>query len=611
MSLWIAAVALGHNGGVCLLKDGEIIFSVEEERLSKIKHDGGPILSMMKILDYTDKIDYLVIAGLNGWEGEPLTSVLDYSREPLYQGLARRLGLIEQPKDRTYSKWSAYDGGEIGKQSPQVINMFDNHHILHSAIAFYNSGFETATSVIVDSCGAGRKIYTDTDKPEWFSLYFETESFFNCSYEKGISSLYKKMNCDKGRSFTKEKCQVDNGEEIFKLVTDEGAGIGKVWDAVTDYCGFHVNECGKTMGLSAFGSPNDELPDLFLDDDTSNKDFIKSYYPQRTELNISKYVFLDDADYKKDDLSTFKGRRDLAFKVQKDTQEQVLKLIIKASEMSAEKNIVLSGGYALNCVSNYYYLDKLREHDINLYVEPNSSDAGTATGAALLYYYSTTNNTIIRKGKRERLKTLFLGPEYNYNIDDIREKVEKYDAQVIETSYTEIAKLIEEGNIVSIFQGRSENGPRALGNRSILFNPTITDGKDKVNKVKGREYFRPFAASVMKEYAHDWFDMRGMEESPHMMYAVDVKEDKKDLIPSVLHVDNTCRIQTVSKEDNEHFYNLIEEFYKLTGIPILFNTSFNLAGDPLVETIDDALKVLNDSEMEYCFMPELNSLIRL
>jgi carbamoyltransferase len=225
-----------------------------------------------------------------------------------------------------------------------------------------------------------------------------------------------------------------------------------------------------------------------------------------------------------------------------------------------------------------------------------------------LLYHSTINKDI---SKRERLKTLFLGPEYNYSIDDIREKVEKYDAQVIETSYTEIAKLIEEGNIVSIFQGRSENGPRALGNRSILFNPTIKNGKDIVNKVKGREYFRPFAASVMKEYVHEWFDMKGLKESPNMMYAVDVKEDKKDLISAVLHVDDTCRIQTVSKEVNEHFYNLIEEFYKLTGIPILFNTSFNLAGDPLVETIDDALKVLNDSEMEYCFMPELNSLIRL
>jgi len=243
-----------------------------------------------------------------------------------------------------------------------------------------------------------------------------------------------------------------------------------------------------------------------------------------------------------------------------------------------------------------------------LYVEPNSSDAGTATGAALLYHYDINKNDI---SKRKRIKSLFLGPEYNYSIDDIQEKIKKYDAQVFETSYKLIAELIKDGNIVSIFQGRSENGPRALGNRSILFNPTIKNGKDIVNKVKGREYFRPFAASVMKEYAHEWFDMKGLKESPNMMYAVDVKEDKKDLIPSVLHVDDTCRIQTVTKENNKHYYNLIEEFYNITGIPLLFNTSFNLAGDPLVETIDDALKVLNNSEMEYCYIPELNSLIRL
>ena len=210
---------------------------------------------------------------------------------------------------------------------------------------------------------------------------------------------------------------------------------------------------------------------------------------------------------------------------------------------------------------------------------------------------------------RKRNDNLFLGPEYNYSIEDIRRKTKKYDVEIIEYSYNDIAELIKDGNIVSIFQGRSENGPRALGNRSILFNPTIGNGKDIVNRVKGREYFRPFAATVLKEYAHEWFDMRGMEESPNMMYAVDVKDDRKHMIPSVLHVDNTCRIQTVTETQNKHFYKLIEEFHKITDIPILFNTSFNLAGDPLVETIDDAMKVLKASEMEYCYMPELGILI--
>ena len=580
MSEWIAGIALGHNAGVCLLKDGEIIFSVEEERLSKFKHDGGPLLSMMKILDYTDKLDYLVVAHLiaNPQDIKEHT-VLEYTREPLYQGFARRLGLIEQPKD-----------GQVDMQSPQVINMVDNHHQCHSAIAFYNSGFQTAVSVIVDSNGSSNLLTDDG------VIYYETESIFDCSYTKGIKTLYKKVHCTKGKSYLLLKNYNPDLNETFDLEADEGPGIGKVWDAVTNYCGFHVNECGKTMGLSAYGAPNPNLPDLFQND-TANKDLIKAFYPYKAELNTNKYNILDVLE---------SADQDMAFKVQEETQEQVLKLIIKASEMSNNKNVVLSGGYALNCVSNYYYLDKLKEHDINLYVEPNSSDAGTATGAALLYHY--------RKGdinKRERIESLYLGPDQEYTGYDVFQIIDSYNGQVNDASYKEIAELIKEGNIVAIFQGRSENGPRALGNRSILFNPTIKNGKDIVNKVKKREWFRPFAASVMKEYAHDWFDMKVLKESPHMMYAVDVKEDKKNLIPAVLHVDDTCRIQTVNKNVNEHYYNLIEEFYKLTGIPLLFNTSLNLAGDPLAETLDDVMKILIDSEMEYCYMPEHATLIKL
>jgi len=578
MSEWIAGIALGHNAGVCLLKDGEIVFSVEEERLSKFKHDGGPLLSMMKILDYTDKLDYLVISHLiaNPEDIKEYT-VLEYTREPLYQGFARRLGLIEQSR-------------LVKEQSPQVINMIDNHHQCHSAIAFYNSGFQTAASVIVDSNGSSNRLTDDG------VIYYETESIFDCSYTKGIKTIYKKVHCTKGKSYLLLKNYNPDLNETFDLEADEGPGIGKVWDAVTDYCGFHVNECGKTMGLSAYGAPNPNLPDLFQND-TANKDLIKAFYPYRSELNTNKYNILDVLE---------SADQDMAFKVQEETQEQVLKLIIKASEMSNNKNVVLSGGYALNCVSNYYYLDKLKEHDINLYVEPNSSDAGTATGAALLYHY--------RKGdinKRERIESLYLGPEQEYTGYDVFQIIDSYNGQVNDASYKEIAELIKEGNIVAIFQGRSENGPRALGNRSILFNPTIKNGKDIVNKVKKREWFRPFAASVMKEYAHDWFDMKGLKESPHMMYAVDVKEDKKNLIPAVLHVDDTCRIQTVNKNVNEHYYNLIEEFYKLTGIPLLFNTSLNLAGDPLAETLDDVMKILTDSEMEYCYMPEHATLIKL
>jgi carbamoyltransferase len=168
---------------------------------------------------------------------------------------------------------------------------------------------------------------------------------------------------------------------------------------------------------------------------------------------------------------------------------------------------------------------------------------------------------------------------------------------------------LSEEKIVAIYQGSSEAGPRALGNRSILFDPRVIDGKDKVNVVKNREWFRPFAGSVLVEKAKEWFDMRGLEESPFMMYAVNVLEDKKLFIPAITHVDGTCRVQTVSKEQNKNFYKLIEEFYKITNVPIIFNTSFNLAGDCIVETIEDAISTLNSSKIDYLYLPEFNYLI--
>ena len=150
-----------------------------------------------------------------------------------------------------------------------------------------------------------------------------------------------------------------------------------------------------------------------------------------------------------------------------------------------------------------------------------------------------------------------------------------------------------------------------LGNRSILFDPRFKDGKDFVNRVKHREYFRPFAGTILKEHVHEWFDLRGMDESPTMMYAVNCQSGVEEKIPSIIHVDGTCRIQTVTKDQNKHYYDLINEFYKETNVPILFNTSFNLGGDPLVETLQDALETLAKSEIEYLYLPEYGKLIEV
>lgn len=180
---------------------------------------------------------------------------------------------------------------------------------------------------------------------------------------------------------------------------------------------------------------------------------------------------------------------------------------------------------------------------------------------------------------------------------------------IANVDYSVVSDLILNRNIVAIFQGRFEAGPRALGNRSILYDPRDLNAKKYVNRVKKREWFRPFAGSIMLEYVNEWFDMAGLNESPFMSYAVEVLPHKKNLIPGIIHVDNTCRIQTVTEIQNHHYYHLIKSFYQKTSVPILFNTSFNLAGETLVETLDDAIDTLERSEINYLFLPETEELI--
>ena len=277
--------------------------------------------------------------------------------------------------------------------------------------------------------------------------------------------------------------------------------------------------------------------------------------------------------------------------------------------MTGKKNIVLSGGYGLNCVANYWYLEQLKDEGINLFVEPVSNDAGTAIGAALYVYYKALQPFQVEDALKPQINTLYLGPEYNYSLEDIQKVTDKYGGVVKGANHEDVIKLITSENIVAMFQGKSESGPRALGNRSILYDPRDPEGKDFVNTVKHREYFRPFAGTILKEHVHDWFDLRGMDETPFMMYAVECKPGIEEKIPAIIHVDNTCRIQTVTEEQNKNYHELISEFYKQTGCPILFNTSFNLGGEPLVETLEDAVKTIANSEIEYLYLPEYGKII--
>lgn len=591
---WIAAIARGHNAGVCLLKDGEIVFSIEEERLSRQKYDGGPYASMIKILEYTDKIDYLIVAHTQ--KLKETAGHVDYTGDDVYTGLARKLNLIERRANL--------------HNHPQVIDLSHIHHKLHSACAFYRSGWDDAVSVIVDGAGTFIQIqYGNTPMTIW-----ETESIIDCGYPANFKTLYKHYGTrDPIVNQMYDQLESDGFDEpgqFHEAVLTDVAGIVKIYEAVTEYCGFSGIEAGKTMGLFPYGKENDKIPKLF-DNTTkvplSNRNLVIPNYPNGAFVNKNVYDFLCEEPEDRDvDVTLLENRRDLAYAVQTQTQEQVLRLIRKAVEMTGKKKVVISGGYGLNCVANYYYLEHLKQEGIEIYVEPISNDAGTAMGAALLFWHGVTQNKEIQK-----LDTLYLGPKYTYTERQIVEKAGYAGGEVIDATKEDIVNLLVEKNIVSIFQGQSENGPRALGNRSILFNPTFPDGKDFVNSVKRREYFRPFAGTILQEHVHEWFDLRGMDQSPHMMYAVNCQPGVAEKIPSIIHVDGTCRIQTVTEEQNYHFYQLIKAFHEKTGIPILFNTSFNLGGDPLVETLDDAISTLVRSDIEYLYLPEYNKLIKI
>lgn len=180
---------------------------------------------------------------------------------------------------------------------------------------------------------------------------------------------------------------------------------------------------------------------------------------------------------------------------------------------------------------------------------------------------------------------------------------------VKDVSYDYVSDLLIDKNIVAIFQGKSESGQRALGNRSLLFDPRVFNGKDIVNRIKMRENFRPFAGTILLDFADEWFDMIGLDESPNMCYSLDCIPGKEKYIPAIVHVDNTCRIQTVTQDQNYHFYNLIYSFYKKTNVPILLNTSFNLAGEAMVETPENAIDTFYKSDIDYLYFPELKYLI--
>jgi len=409
------------------------------------------------------------------------------------------------------------------------------HHLYHAYCGFYNSGYENAICFSVDASGA---ILSNGE--------IEIETVYQLSKNSKETQLYQRTR--EFNTKVKEK-------EYYAKIDWKKLSVGEKFCATSADFGYNpIDGAGKVMGLAQYKNHKNKLQ-----------------YPYNTQ--------------------EWKQRVNDAHDLQQETQTHVLNLIKKYTEETGIRNVVISGGYGLNCVANYHYLKNLK--NINLYIDPICFDAGISIGTA--YYHSLE--------PIQPLQNVYIGhQETSYDLKNL---------QTQKVSYEDIVNLILQKNIVALFQGKSESGQRSLGNRSLLFDARVSNGKDIVNQIKKRENFRPFAGSILQEEASKWFDMLSLKESPYMQYAVNAYENAIEQVPAIIHADNTCRIQTVTLQQNLHFYSLISCFFEKTGVPMLLNTSFNLGGEPLVETFNHAVYTLKNSMIEYLYLPEIETLVTI
>lgn len=461
----------------------------------------------------------------------------------------------------------------------RAINLSNQHHQQHASLAFYNSGFETAAVIVVDRNGSPLPEYSAS----------EAETIFTASYPCDFREIYKSYALDSiyaYRQLREKRKELPDCEIVGKSLY----AITKVYETATSLIGLNALENGKTMGLASYGNKNNSFAELFVSGTSIPKDYLFS----REELFKNYECVFDDYSHMRITNVTkdnYQFYADYAWQVQNQSQEAVCHLIQKTIDKTGSKNICITGGYGLNVVSNAYYLKQFP--NINFYFEPLADDTGNSIGGAMLgYRYLSEDAT-----KTKIDTTFFHGKEYEINVDGKNCTVD------------DVVEQLMHQKTVAVYYGLAESGPRALGHRSILFDARNQKAKDIVNIVKKREWYRPFAAMMLKEDAEKYFHINDFRNAEFMTVNFDAKDIAKKEIPGVLHVDDTCRIQIVS-DMNEPVYHILKKFKEKTGVGVLLNTSFNLAGMPLVETPEDALWTLNNSELDFVYFPKINVMVK-
>ncbi len=571
MTYILGISAYFHDSGAALIKNGQVIAAAHEERFTRHKHDPSfPENAIKYCLEYED-IGSEDIDGVVYYE-KPLIKferILETQLAMPFKSLPSFVKAMPVWLNTKLHMPKIIDKNFENKLRCPIY--FSTHHGAHAASAFYPSPFETAAFICLDGVG------------EW-----TTSSW-------GIG----------------EKNEIN-----FEQVIEFPHSLGLLYSAFTGYLGFRVNSGEyKVMGLAPYGEDKyssiirDNLVDI--KDDGSfwlNQEYFD--YCTGTKMYNSKFEKLFDMKARKSEAEITRKHTDIAKSLQAVTEEIILKIARNVKKLSGEKNLCLAGGCALNCVAN----GKILRENIfeNIWIQPASGDAGGALGAALWAYYEVLKNDrkiILPDAQKGSL----LGSEFtDYEIKKMLDKIGAKYYRVEENIIAgEIAQHIANGKIVGHLNGRAEFGPRALGNRSILADARDTKMQKKLNlAVKKRESFRPFAPSCLEEDASEFFDIKDGTTSPYMLLTVDVNEkyrfpikDKdrelfgieklnqiRSQIPAVTHVDYSARLQTVNQNTNERYYSIINEFKKLTGFPLIVNTSFNVRGEPLVNSPEDAYR---------------------
>ena len=547
-----------HDAAAALLKDGVIVAAAEEERFTRKKHDTSfPINAInycMKEAGITsDRISYVGFYEKPMLKFERLLNQHFNAFPKSFPVFLRSMPswLTEKLKvPSTVRKKLKYDG-EV---------LFVQHHVSHAASAFLASPFRKAAILTVDGVG------------EWATTTM------------GVGE--------------------ENRIKLLKEIHFPHS-IGLLYSTVTAYLGFKVNNDEyKVMGLAAYGEPiyYDKFKKLLeIKEDGSYKLDMSYFVYHYKEAMPSKKFVEEFGPARKPESKMEKRYEDIAASVQKITEEAVIKMLNHLHDVTKCDNVCLAGGVALNSVANGKIL--CNSPFKSVYIQPAASDAGSAAGVALYIY-----NSILGKERRYVMDHAYLGP--SFSNEEIRGYLENNGISFTEFAgdkdlVKKTAELIHNNKVVGWFQGRMEWGPRALGSRSILSNPCNPQMKGILNsKVKHREMFRPFAPAVAEENAKEYFETDDPVPVPadFMLMVYPINKEKRHMIPAVVHEDGTGRLQTVRKWQNPLYHSAIKEFEKLSGVPIIINTSFNIRGEPIVCTPQEAYRCMMGTGIDYLVM---------